>query len=138
MYKWTMFSLFVVACSLAVIYSVASMEFGSSEGGSAEKAVATVIEKDSEGAEIYAKATCVSCHGADLKGMSSAGIPTLLGVGDKYSKDELVGVIKNGIRGMGAQYDANIAKGLTDDDLDKLAEWLSIQKVAAAAETTSH
>lgn len=137
MYKWTMFTLFVVACSLAVVYSVSSMEFGSSsEGG--EKAVATVVEKDSEGAKIYAKATCVSCHGADLKGMPAAGIPALIGVGDKYSKEELAGVIKNGIRGMGAQYDANIAKGLTDEDLDKLAEWLSIQKVASAAETTSH
>ncbi|MEY4479952.1 MAG: hypothetical protein RLZZ267_630 [Bacillota bacterium] len=86
-----------------------------------------IVDKDSEGAEIYAKATCVTCHGADLKGMTGA-VPGLRGVGDKYSKDEIMGIIKNGVGGMGAQYDANISKGLTDEDLNKLAEWLAAQK----------
>jgi menaquinol-cytochrome c reductase cytochrome b/c subunit len=29
---------------------------------------------------------------------------------------------------MGAQYDANISQGLTDADMNALAEWLSKQK----------
>lgn len=29
---------------------------------------------------------------------------------------------------MTAQYDANIAKGLSADDMDKLADWLAKQK----------
>jgi menaquinol-cytochrome c reductase cytochrome b/c subunit len=89
---------------------------------------AVLVQADHPGAAIYNKATCIACHMDTLKGMPTAGIPALLGVGDKYSKDEILGIINNGIGSMGAQYEANIAKGLTDADIDVLAEWLSLQK----------
>lgn len=103
---------------------------GAAGGGGAKetKKSAAIVAADDPGAELYKKATCLSCHGAGLKGMPASGVPALLGVGDKFSKDELLGVIKNGKGNMGKQYQANIDKGLTDADINKLAEWLSKQK----------
>ncbi|MCS7462494.1 c-type cytochrome [Paenibacillus doosanensis] len=101
-----------------------------SGGGGAKKpaAAAAIVAPDDPGAEIYKKATCVACHGGELKGMPSSGIPALRGVGDKHSKDEILNIIKKGQGNMSPQYDDNIKKGLTDADIDKVAEWLSKQK----------
>ncbi|MEW9698965.1 c-type cytochrome [Paenibacillus sp. SI8] len=103
---------------------------GAAGGGGAKetKKAAAIVAADDPGAEIYKKATCLSCHGAGLKGMPASGVPALLGVGDKHSKDEILGIVKNGKGNMGKQYQANIDKGLTDADIDKLADWLSKQK----------
>lgn len=131
MHKWSMFTVFVIACALAVFLSAKSIDFNAS-GEKKEAAVATLVEGDSEGAKIFQKATCVTCHGTDLKGNPAGGIPKLLGVGDIHDKDEISKIIKEGINTMSGQYDANIAKGLTDADLEKLATWLSIQKAPAA------
>jgi menaquinol-cytochrome c reductase cytochrome b/c subunit len=87
-----------------------------------------IVDKDSEGAKIFAKATCVSCHGTDLKGMASANIPALRGVGDQLKKEDILGIMKKGRGAMPAQYDANKANGLSDKDLDTLATWLASQK----------
>lgn len=101
-------------------------------GGGAKKPAAAqaaaIVAPDDPAAAIYQKSTCLSCHGGELKGMPSAGIPALRGVGDKHNKEEILGIMKKGQGNMTAQYDANIAKGLTADDLDKLADWLARQK----------
>jgi menaquinol-cytochrome c reductase cytochrome b/c subunit len=89
---------------------------------------ATIVAADDPGAAVFKKATCIQCHGGELKGMPNAGIPALLGVGDKLSKDDILGIIKNGRGNMPAQYKTNIANGLTDADIDKLANWISMQK----------
>lgn len=104
---------------------------GAAAGGGASKdtkKAPAIVAADDPGAEIYKKATCLACHQAGLKGMPSSGVPALLGVGDKHSKDEILGIIKNGRGNMGKQYQANLDKGLTDADIDKLADWLSRQK----------
>lgn len=103
---------------------------GAAGGGGAKetKKSAAIVAADDPGAEIYKKATCLSCHGAGLKGMPASGVPALLGIGDKLSQDEILGVIKNGKGNMGKQYQGNIDKGLSDADINKLAEWLSKQK----------
>ncbi|OPH47061.1 menaquinol-cytochrome C reductase [Paenibacillus ferrarius] len=104
---------------------------GAAAGGGASKETkkgAAIVAADDPGAEIYKKATCLSCHGAGLKGMPASGVPALLGVGDKHSQDEILGIIKNGKGNMGKQYQANIDKGLTDADITKLTEWLAKQK----------
>jgi menaquinol-cytochrome c reductase cytochrome b/c subunit len=87
-----------------------------------------IVAADDPGAEIFKKATCVTCHGAELKGIPASGIPALRGVGDKHNQEEILGIIKKGVGGMGAQYEDNIKKGLTEADITKLAEWLSKQK----------
>ncbi|UKS30578.1 c-type cytochrome [Paenibacillus sp. HWE-109] len=104
---------------------------GAAAGGGASKDTkkgAAIVAADDPGAEIYKKATCLSCHGAGLKGMPASGVPALLGVGDKHSQEEILGIIKNGKGNMGKQYQANLDKGLSDADVTKLAEWLSKQK----------
>lgn len=104
---------------------------GTSGGGGAKKPAqqaAAIVAPDDPAAQIFAKSTCLACHGVDLKGMPSANIPALRGVGDKYSKDDIMGIIRNGKGQMSAQYDANIGKGLTAAEIDQLADWLSKQK----------
>lgn len=103
---------------------------GGEGGGAAKKpaAAAAIVAADDPAAEIYKKATCVSCHGGELKGMPSSGIPALRGVGDKHNKDEIMNIIKKGQGNMSPQYDDNIKKGLTDADINKLADWLAKQK----------
>ncbi|SCW28134.1 menaquinol-cytochrome c reductase cytochrome b/c subunit [Paenibacillus tianmuensis] len=106
---------------------------GGEGGGGAKKPAAqaaAIVAPDDPAAAIYQKSTCLSCHGGELKGMPSAKIPALRGVGDKHSKDEILGIIKKGQGSMPAQYDANISKGLTEADIDKLADWLAKQKAS--------
>jgi menaquinol-cytochrome c reductase cytochrome b/c subunit len=105
---------------------------GGGAGGGAPKKAASVavVAPEDEGAKLYQKATCLQCHGGNLKGMPAAGAPALLGIGDVHSKEEIIGIIKNGKGNMQPQYQANIGKGLTDADIDKIANWLSLQKKA--------
>jgi menaquinol-cytochrome c reductase cytochrome b/c subunit len=99
-------------------------------GGAAKKpaAAAAIVAADDPGAEIYKKASCVTCHGGELKGIPASGIPALRGVGDKHSAAEILNIIKTGQGNMSPQYEENIKKGLTDADINKLAEWLGKQK----------
>jgi menaquinol-cytochrome c reductase cytochrome b/c subunit len=99
--------------------------------GSTKAALPAIVASDDPGAAIFQKATCVACHGVDLKGNKNANFPALLGVGDKYDKAAILDIIKKGKGGiMPPQYDDNIAKGLTAADIDKLAGWLALQKTA--------
>ena len=85
-----------------------------------------IVDKDDPAMELYTKATCISCHAADLKG--GAG-PSLRGVGDKHDKEAILTIIKEGFNGkMPPMYDTAINAGLTDKDIDHLAEWLAKQK----------
>lgn len=87
-----------------------------------------IVAEDSEGFQIYQKSTCIGCHATDLRGQ--AGSPSLRGIGELYSKEEIMDIIVNGTEsgGMPAMYEANINMGLTEAELDQLAEWLSQQK----------
>ncbi|PDO11679.1 MAG: menaquinol-cytochrome C reductase [Candidatus Reconcilbacillus cellulovorans] len=96
-------------------------------GGGGTRPVA-IVGKDEPGYSIYQKATCVMCHGADLAG--KPGAPKLLGIGDKYDKQGILDIIHKGTPSgvMPAQYDALKSKGLSDADIEQLAEWLAKQK----------
>lgn len=39
---------------------------------------------------------CGMCHGPDLKGDPSGAFPALVGVGDRLSKEEILGIVQNG------------------------------------------
>jgi menaquinol-cytochrome c reductase cytochrome b/c subunit len=94
-----------------------------------KQTVIPIIAEEEEGYSIYQRSSCVACHSDDLKGMQQAGIPALLGVGDIYNKDEIMKIIKEGQGNMPAQYEANIEQqGLTEEELDTLADWLALQK----------
>jgi menaquinol-cytochrome c reductase cytochrome b/c subunit len=96
-----------------------------------KKAAVALVDASDPAAEIYKKSTCISCHGDGLKGTPAAKIPALLGIGDKHDKAEIVKIMHDGIGTMPPKlWDSNKAKGLSDADLDKLADWLAKQKKA--------
>lgn len=64
-------------------------------------------------------ASCVSCHGGNFEGKSSN--PSLVGVGSKYSEDEILDIIENGKGSM----PGGMMKG---EDAQKMAAWLAEQK----------
>ncbi|MFP4977851.1 c-type cytochrome [Paenibacillus sp. CN-4] len=95
-------------------------------GGGQQEALAIVDEGD-PAQELFTKAGCISCHAADLK-QGPAG-PALRGVGDKHDKEAILTIIKEGYNNrMPPMYDTAINAGLTDQDVDQLAEWLAKQK----------
>ncbi|QHT60557.1 c-type cytochrome [Paenibacillus lycopersici] len=78
------------------------------------------------GTIIQNKAQCVACHGADLKGNESGGIPSFHGIGDEFTKEELVDIVTNGKNNMPAFKDK-----LTAEEIDQLTTWLAKQKAPA-------
>ena len=94
--------------------------------GGEEEETASIVDADSEGFEIYKRSTCINCHGNELEGMGT--YPPLLGIGDKYTRDELVDIMKNGINTMPAGFwDASIADGLSEEEMNLLADRLASQ-----------
>ncbi len=99
-----------VAIALTVVMSI--------QGNGAAKKIASVDEKKVEtafDAKEVASSTCAGCHGVDLKG----GVgPDLTGVKERYSADELKGILLNG-KGSG------MPKGLVPaGDVDKMVQYL--------------
>ncbi|MEH7439271.1 cytochrome c [Neobacillus drentensis] len=62
---------------------------------------------------------CASCHGGDMKGGMG---PNLTKVGSKYSKDEILDILKNGKSG---GMPAGLVSG---DEADQVADWLAAKK----------
>lgn len=90
---------------------------GGAQGGNENVGI---IDKDSEGYEIYQSSSCVQCHATDLSGATA---PALLGVGDRYNQDEIIGIINDGKGAMPPQGDQ-----IEEADKEKLAAWLASQK----------
>jgi menaquinol-cytochrome c reductase cytochrome b/c subunit len=109
----------------------------SKESGKFDRTTLAIMEEDHEGYSIYQKATCVQCHGADLKGQAG-GPPSLRGIGEVYTQEQIMDIIKNGKGGMSPQVDMNASMGVTEEQLKTLAEWLAMQKRPAenAGEST--
>lgn len=62
---------------------------------------------------------CASCHGDNLEGKVG---PKLSNIGSKYSKDQILDILKNGKSG-------GMPAGLiSGDDADKVATWLANKK----------
>jgi cytochrome c551 len=62
---------------------------------------------------------CASCHGDNLQGQVG---PNLQKVGSKYSKDQILGILKNGKQG---GMPAGLVSG---SDADAIATWLAAKK----------
>ena len=104
-------------------------EPGTGGGGPTVEEV-PLVAKDEAGYEILNDSSCISCHGTDVSGSPMA--PSLRGIGDKYTADEIHDIILNGIGNMTPQQAMN--PNLSDDDLRVLAEWLAKQKTEGQAE----
>jgi menaquinol-cytochrome c reductase cytochrome b/c subunit len=84
-----------------------------------------IVNPDDPAMEMLNTATCLACHGNDLTGASG---PSLRGVGDRLDKEEILNIIYNGQGNMPAMADAAKDKGLTDADIEHIADWLAQQK----------
>lgn len=82
-----------------------------------------LVDKDDPAMELMKKVGCLSCHGTDLKG----GVgPSLRGLGDSLSQDDILKVLHEGP--MKAQYEQALAAGVTEDEITSIAAWLAKQK----------
>jgi len=85
-----------------------------------------IVFADDPAYQIYQKSTCAQCHGAEMRG--GGGLPSLIGIGDRYTQEELAKIVHEGIGGMPPQYDRNIQEmGLTAEEMDALIAWLAKQ-----------
>ncbi|WP_219836555.1 menaquinol-cytochrome c reductase cytochrome b/c subunit [Paenibacillus sp. R14(2021)] len=97
-----------------------------SGGEPAQPAAETpLVDPKDPAVAITQKAQCVACHGADLKGNESSGIPSLHGIGDEFDKAQLVDIVTNGKNNMPSFKDK-----LTTEEIDQLTTWLAKQKKA--------
>ncbi|GEL78303.1 c-type cytochrome [Tenuibacillus multivorans] len=108
------FGLIAVLGILAIIImggvGVSQVQHAEGEGESEEATMdpASLVENNN----------CISCHGGDLTGTGTA--PDLTNLQDKYSMDELVDIINNGVEG------SNLMTGdyANAEEAEVIAEWL--------------
>ncbi|MBB6635363.1 menaquinol-cytochrome c reductase cytochrome b/c subunit [Cohnella thailandensis] len=107
------------------IKSEESIKAGKGRYIAGKEDVVALVKADDPAFSIMQQAQCIACHGAELEGANG---PSLRGIGDALSKEQLVDTITNGKNeGMPA------FKGqLTEAEIDQIATWLSEQKAAAA------
>ena len=81
-----------------------------------------------DGAELYVKKTCFTCHGRDAKSPILPIYPKLAGQSPDYSYNQMRD-IKRGVRTNGR---ATAMKGImhlvSDDEMRAIADWLSTLK----------
>lgn len=70
-------------------------------------------------AELYTQRGCMGCHGGDYTGLVG---PTLIGVGDKFSHEELIDILVNGVEG------TTMPGGFPEENAAEMAEWLASLK----------
>ncbi|OPA81464.1 menaquinol-cytochrome C reductase [Paenibacillus selenitireducens] len=96
-----------------------------------KEAEIALVAPDDPAMESMKVATCLGCHGTDLKGQSG---PSLRGIGDTLSEEQIMDVIKNGKQGakgnMPPMYDSAKTQGLSDEQINGIAAWLAKQKKA--------
>jgi len=92
--------------------------------------VIPLVATDEAGYEILLDSSCITCHGTDVIGTQIA--PSLRGIGDKYTADEIHDIIINGTpSGLMTPQLGAANPNLTEDDLRVLADWLAKQKAPA-------
>jgi cytochrome c551 len=106
--------LLTLAMGTALVMGLAACGGGSD---TSKKGTDTASAGDAQ--SIVAK-NCASCHGDQLQGVVG---PSLQKIGSKYSKAQILDIIKNGKGG------GKMPQGLiTGDDADKVATWLAAKK----------
>lgn len=80
----------------------------------------SIVAPNDPGYEIYKRQACVQCHGEKLQGVNG---PTLIGVGKRHNKEEIIKIMNQGLGPM----PPGMFQG-TEAEKEKLAEWLAKQK----------
>ncbi|NRD76668.1 cytochrome c [Bacillus sp. BRMEA1] len=100
---------------ISLVMALSACGGGSSSGGTDSTQKTT----SSDDANQIFQQHCASCHGGDLKGVVG---PNLTKVGSKFSKAQILDIIKNGKSG-------GMPQGLiSGDEADKVAAWLAAKK----------
>jgi len=116
---WNMKKTGLSAIGLLVIVSLSAC--GSSESNApAESAASTNAISEVSAAEALYKQGCISCHGTNLQGVVG---PSLQKIGAELSKAQIIAKIEYGGGGMPAFH-----KRLDTNEIEALAEWLSLKK----------
>ena len=80
-----------------------------------------------DGAALYQAKGCAACHGADAKTPIMPVYPKLAGQNAQYAFNQMKD-IKSGARNNGqTAVMKGIVAGISDEDLQAIAEWLSTQ-----------
>jgi cytochrome c550 len=118
----------LIPFGLIIVIGIAAMFLMSFKGVGDMKEIAA--EQENGGAqtedtasatpeELYQQKGCAGCHGGDYTG--SGTIPGLVGVGDKFSHEEIVDILANGT-------DGGMPPGLVSGQEEEMAEWLATLK----------
>ncbi|BBH20337.1 cytochrome c-550 [Paenibacillus baekrokdamisoli] len=120
MYKWALFILFCLACTLSV--GLLLFNLPAKQTAVAEEPAIVIPDKsvDTKAAESVYKSNCVSCHGDQLQG--SLG-PNLTTIGGSVSKEKIYKQIIKGGNGM-----PGFEGKLTEDEIVNLSNWLAAKK----------
>jgi menaquinol-cytochrome c reductase cytochrome b/c subunit len=81
-----------------------------------------IVAVEHPGFDIYKNNACVNCHGQELEGLQGPG---LRGIGDAYTREEMIDLIDNGKGTM----PAGMFQG-TEEEKQILVDWLLMQKPA--------
>ena len=102
----------------SLVMGLAACGGGNDESKNTDNGGTTETTETADAQKIYDQ-KCSSCHGGDMKGAMG---PNLTKVGSKYSKDEILDILKNGKSG-------GMPAGLvTGDDAETMASWLAEKK----------
>ncbi|MFC4078069.1 menaquinol-cytochrome c reductase cytochrome b/c subunit [Salinithrix halophila] len=91
---------------------------------------AKIVDQNDPAYEIYKNNACVNCHGQQLEGLQG---PSLRGIGDAYSSEEIIKIMDEGKGTMPAGMFQGTAK-----EKKQLADWLARQKTGKKPPTEEH
>ncbi|MDR4949449.1 cytochrome c551 [Neobacillus cucumis] len=103
----------------SLVMGLAACGGGKDNSSSTKKDTGTTDTSNASDAQKIFEQKCSSCHGGDLKGGMG---PDLTKVGSKYSKAEILDILKNGKSG---GMPAGLVSG---NDADTIATWLAAKK----------
>jgi cytochrome c550 len=118
----------IVPFILIMVFGIGLMFFLSFKGLGDHEELAKEAEGGDEKTEevasanpedLYKSAGCIGCHGDAYQGVSG---PKLVGIGEKYSKDEIKDILVNG---KGSGMPGGLVQG---EQADAVAEWLTTLK----------
>lgn len=106
---------------LAALFLTSSFALAACGGGDEETKTSDNGQSEADPMQQVAKQRCGSCHGGNLEG--NGGMPSLIGLSEKYSEQEILDIINNGIEGTAMR--GGLVAG---EEAEKLAAYLHTLK----------
>ncbi|HHB92001.1 MAG TPA: c-type cytochrome [Thioploca sp.] len=109
---------------IIVSFAMIMMSFNSMADSQLKNLVDYKVNKQYPGAKLYADRGCVACHGDDANTPSQPQYPKLAGQNKDYIIAQ-INDIKNGLRNNGRSIVMRGTIIVDQNEIDKIAEWLS-------------